>query len=815
VGLRARLRPFLTVPGWALPCVLLLALALALMTVRTPAPRDVTAPTRLFSADRAMADVNVVGREPHPTGTRAAEVVRRHVYDRLAGMGLLVEIHGGMALRPSRRDPASAAAATVQNVVATLPGRDPLLPALAIMAHTDSVANSPGAADDGAGVAALLETARSLAADGPHRRTVLFVLTDAEEDGLLGAQAFFDRDPASRRVGMVLNMDTRGDAGRAAMFQLGPKSGALLDAYRRTAQAPFANSLTGFLFSILPNDTDYTVALEHGVPGLNFAFIGDQLAYHTPLATPAHLSRGALQSMGGQLLPVARALADAETVDEVAAPAAWFDLFGWRLLVLPWSSGAVLWLCAAGLFGVATWRALRQRLAGPWDMARGAGLAVLATLAAALALGAAGAALGSSPLRVYALVGRYESLFGGCALLALAAALTVLGLSGRRRGALAFALLALACAAAAQAGGWSLGPVLIALLAAVLGSVVLNATPRPWGTWLGAVATGLGAAFALQVWTPGAAPLVLVPTFLGALGAALVFGAGSGERTAQAALAAAGLIAAATLGWLGGWASGLFSAAGPFLPALLSVFVLLGLIVAAPFAVLWAGRPAAPWITGAVAAVAVTLLAVTGLGPPSAARPAPTILAAVQDGGATRLIAPAPRLDAWTRAALKTPVKAPLAPVYDRPVWSAPVAATPLPAPAIRAVYTEGRLILGVRPGGGGRRLTLWLRSASPLADAKLDGRPAAWAPKAGRWARLDVHAPGPDGFTLSFAAPPGVEVEAVAGELDDRTPPGAPPPPAMPPSLMPFGDSGTVLVLARVRLKPGPPPQDLGTPPA
>ena len=53
--------------------------------------------------------------------------------------------------------------ARVRNVVAVLPGSDST-GRLFLMAHHDSVETGPGAADDAAGVSALLESVRALAA---------------------------------------------------------------------------------------------------------------------------------------------------------------------------------------------------------------------------------------------------------------------------------------------------------------------------------------------------------------------------------------------------------------------------------------------------------------------------------------------------------------------------------------------------------------------------------------------------------------------------------------------------------------------------
>ncbi|MFX4531870.1 M28 family peptidase, partial [Acinetobacter baumannii] len=92
--------------------------------------------------------------------------------------------------------------------------------------HHDSVYGSPGAADDSAGVAAILETARALGARGTPLRDLIVVLTDGEDSGLCGAQRFFAADPARGRIGALINLEARGGGGRATLFQTTPGNGA-------------------------------------------------------------------------------------------------------------------------------------------------------------------------------------------------------------------------------------------------------------------------------------------------------------------------------------------------------------------------------------------------------------------------------------------------------------------------------------------------------------------------------------------------------------------------------------------------------------
>ena len=68
-------------------------------------------------------------------------------------------------------------------------------------------------------MAAALETVRALKASGPGKRDVMVLLTDGEEPGLYGAKAFFTSDPARTHVGVVINLEARGNRGRAVMFE--------------------------------------------------------------------------------------------------------------------------------------------------------------------------------------------------------------------------------------------------------------------------------------------------------------------------------------------------------------------------------------------------------------------------------------------------------------------------------------------------------------------------------------------------------------------------------------------------------------------
>jgi len=112
----------------------------------------------------------------------------------------------------------------VYNVIARLKGAH-RSKAVIVAAHYDSQPNALGAADDGVSCAAMLETARILKAGPPLQNDVIFLFTDGEEDGLLGATAFVRESPLLKETSIVLNFDNRGSSGDNTMFETNAGNG--------------------------------------------------------------------------------------------------------------------------------------------------------------------------------------------------------------------------------------------------------------------------------------------------------------------------------------------------------------------------------------------------------------------------------------------------------------------------------------------------------------------------------------------------------------------------------------------------------------
>jgi hypothetical protein len=331
--------------------ILLSAVVLAAWGMLPPSPRPASdnGPND-YSLARTLPDLRAITRAPRPAGSAENARVREYLAERLRDMGLKVEIQRGMGVRQSPRAREFVAAAPVANIIAVLPGRDSRQPAVAVMAHYDSVPFSFGASDDGAGTVAVLETARALLAGPTPQRDVVFLLTDGEEMGLLGAQMFFDDHPLARRIGMVVNAEARGSKGLAAMFQTSPRNAALIDLWASTAIRPSGNSVSDAAYRLLPNDTDLSVPLLKGIGGINTAYGSGHFDYHSTTDSFDTIDHGALQHLGDFTLTMTRELAMAHALPASTRDAVYFDIFGWMVVRYPpWLGWVPLILGAAGL----------------------------------------------------------------------------------------------------------------------------------------------------------------------------------------------------------------------------------------------------------------------------------------------------------------------------------------------------------------------------------------------------------------------------------------------------------------------------------
>ena len=372
--------------------VVVLTLALGAVELRPPAPASERAPAAAFSAARAKALLDVIAQRPRPIGSAAHDRARVALVRELKALGLETSVERAPVV--SRHD--AQLVAVVRDVIARLPGREAALPPVLLVAHYDSVAAGPGAADDASGVAVVVETVRALAAGPRPARDVLVLLSDGEEDGLLGSTAFA-RSPRVARVGAAVVVDNAGAAGPSVMYETSAPAGALVRALA-DAPAPLGSSLIDALARRQYLESDFTPLRDAGVPVMAFGLSEGFARDHTAQDSLAHVDLGSLQQQGEQVLAATRRLASDGPVAATAAAASrpdhvYFPLAG-RYLVVYSRRVAVALTVLAGLAaaGVAAGGLARRRLnafdlvAGLWTCL----LTLVFTGAITLALWAAG-----------------------------------------------------------------------------------------------------------------------------------------------------------------------------------------------------------------------------------------------------------------------------------------------------------------------------------------------------------------------------------------------------------------------------------------
>ena len=150
-----------------------------------------------------------------------------------------------------------------QNIIAEKPGSGNGVVVLG--AHYDTVPNSPGANDNGSGVATLLTIADELA-DKTLPYTMRFLLFGAEEEGLHGSIHYVQNTPEEEldRLIAMLNFDALGSGPEAAVFG----SAELAQTVSAYGDAHGIN--VGRRLSLGPFSSDHAPFADAGVPALFF-----------------------------------------------------------------------------------------------------------------------------------------------------------------------------------------------------------------------------------------------------------------------------------------------------------------------------------------------------------------------------------------------------------------------------------------------------------------------------------------------------------------------------------------------------------------
>lgn len=302
-------------------CSLGLASWWSLLNVPTASPLE--DPNSNFVVYRAHSIVKKITSGSRKLGTTAHDYAKNYLMEELGKLGCTLSLQKTYSATAFRQGIFSA---PIENILCHFPGESK--DSIMLMSHYDSVHMSPGAGDAASGVAIILESLQKISLL-PRKNSLLVVLTDGEENGLLGAAAFAKSNLHKKyQVKIVINLEARGNSGPFALFET-HNFNNLISKNLKSIPYPVGNSFMDFLYQFIPNETDLSVFKSENVIGLNFAFAKGLEHYHKSSDTPANLSLDSLKHAGENISALTQSLLNENLNSEALNQKRIFqDLFG-------------------------------------------------------------------------------------------------------------------------------------------------------------------------------------------------------------------------------------------------------------------------------------------------------------------------------------------------------------------------------------------------------------------------------------------------------------------------------------------------------
>ena len=223
--------------------------------------------------EKYIYDIQSFG--PHPTGSTAINEVKTYLFNEFSSMQAHVSYH------PWNYEDKSG-----ENIIATIKGKASSENIIITCAHYDTIEVSPGADDDGSGIAAVLMMA-SILSQYTFNSTIKFILFSGEEQGLLGSNEYVKelREQNANIVG-VLALDKIGYAktheqGTTIRHHADPASSWMIDV-TETISNEYKDEIS-LVINRLPFDgsSDHKAFVDQGYTGSNLVEHALNPYYHT------------------------------------------------------------------------------------------------------------------------------------------------------------------------------------------------------------------------------------------------------------------------------------------------------------------------------------------------------------------------------------------------------------------------------------------------------------------------------------------------------------------------------------------------------
>ena len=145
----------------------------------------------------------------------------------------------------------------------------------------------------------------------------------------MGAAGLMTDREVTSRLQAYINVEAAGSGGTADLFEAGPGNGWLIGPWARRAPHP-RGALVRRSKSTAGCRTTRTspILARQGIPGLNFALVGDGYAYHTARDVPERLSPKTVRETGENVVAIATALDRLDVTRRTPWGATFFDIGG-------------------------------------------------------------------------------------------------------------------------------------------------------------------------------------------------------------------------------------------------------------------------------------------------------------------------------------------------------------------------------------------------------------------------------------------------------------------------------------------------------
>ena len=257
-----------------------------------------------MNQDRLMADVLALtadgGRNVGSLGHKRS---RDFIVTRLAELGAS-QYSGDSFLQPYGPE-----ASRFANIIATIPGADPEKAPILLGAHYDTCGDIPGADDNAAAVAILLEVAETLSRQ-VRERAVVLAFFDAEEppyflSSSMGSIRFYeDQRTGPVHAAIILDLvghDVPVDGLEDLLFITGAESDPRLEMAVRSSEPESGLRTVPTLNSYVGDLSDHHIFRENERPYLLLT-CGRWEHYHMPTDTPEKLSKSKMEAVANYVV---------------------------------------------------------------------------------------------------------------------------------------------------------------------------------------------------------------------------------------------------------------------------------------------------------------------------------------------------------------------------------------------------------------------------------------------------------------------------------------------------------------------------------